>query len=378
LPVGVAILYRFVADRRRALLRTGVVVLALALAVVLLYPFLLQSPEKGGVAVDASGTLALSQHQIFLGLFNGRGFPVVWRSLEEYDPLLTAGALLGMLAALVSILVARGRVPREQAADLWIVLSYVLPYLLVIGLYQRTYQRFVLPLVPFLAILAAFGLWCTHAALRRRSRAAAVPVGVLNVLLVAAQIAWAYRLGAVRSAPDTVQQAAAWVVEHAGPGTDRVDVMPGIDLPLARTRASIDRETTQRTEQNLPWFRHLADPRRTPIDAPEYDLAWMDLVTAEARQRAHADAYAFARSLEGRYAIVTVWPNRFRPAMRAVREGLAGQYERVARFVPDAVDAGEDLPLLHQDDELPYTLPWALRVLRARATGPAIEVYRLR
>jgi hypothetical protein len=128
----------------------------------------------------------------------------------------------------------------------------------------------------------------------------------------------------------------------------------------------------------LPWFRHLADPRRTPIEAPEHDLAWMDLVTTDARRRAHADAYGFARALTGDYAVVTVWPARFRPAMHAVREGLIGQYERVARFAPDEPDVGEDLPLLHQDDSLPYTTPWALRILGARCTGPVVEIYRLR
>ncbi|MBL8862184.1 MAG: glycosyltransferase family 39 protein [Planctomycetes bacterium] len=376
--VGFAVLARVRADRWRAAAGALLITAVVAAFVAALYPFLFAEQARSGVAVDERGTLALSQHQVFLGLFNGRGFPVVWRSLEEYDPLLTVLSVLGMLAALVLILRGRSRLGPARAADLAVVLAYVLPYLVVIGLYQRTYQRFVLPLVPFLAVLAAFGLHATWRAASARSRWLGRAVAFLAVVACVAQFAWAFRLGAVRAAPDTIEQAARWIEEHVAPGTDRVDVMPGLDLPLSRTPASIERDAVLRDEQSTPWFRHLADPRRASIDAPAYDLALMDLIAHGARQRAHGDAYGFARSLTGRYAVVIAWPQRYRPALRAVREGLRGQFELVARFNPDDPDTGEDLPLAHQDDELPYTTPWALRILEARCVGPSVEIYRLR
>jgi len=51
--------------------------------------------------------------------------------------------------------------------------------------------------------------------------------------------------------------------------------------------------------------------------------------------------------------------------------------ERVARFSPDAVD-GCDAPLAWQDDEYGERVPWALRLLGARSTGPVIEVWKPR
>lgn len=374
-PIGIALILRWKKDGPRVLLGALALVIVVAAFVARLYPFLFEGHAKDGMAVDGEGTLALSRHQVFLGLFNGRGFEVVWKSLEEYDPLLTASAILGLVAAVIAIVVGRKRLGPERAADLAIVLAYVLPYLVVIGLYQRTYQRFALPLVPFLAILAAYGLFATSRVLGRRL---AWIAGSIAFALACAQFAWSHRLGTVRAAQDTIQQAAAWIAANSNAETDRIDVMPGLDLPLARTRASIERDERQKLEQNAPWSRHVCDPRTPPIDAPKYDIAWMDLVTPEARQNAHSEAYGFARALTGRYAVITAWPEGSRPALRAVREGLAGQYELVARFNADDPDVGEDVPLVHQDDELPYTTPWALRILGAKCVGPSVEIYRLR
>jgi transposase len=58
---------------------------------------------------------------------------------------------------------------------------------------------------------------------------------------------------------------------------------------------------------------------------------------------------------------------RLLPAL--IREAAAEQGELVARISPDGEDAGEDLPLVHQDDEYPYTTPWFWRVLGARGPG---------
>jgi hypothetical protein len=104
----------------------------------------------------------------------------------------------------------------------------------------------------------------------------------------------------------------------------------------------------------------------------------MPLFDDAVRLQVRTDPVGFVRTLGGRYAVVVVYPAKFRPALRSLREGLASQCERVARFSPDEPDVGEDLPLVHQDDELPYTTPWAWRILHARCVGPTVEIYRLR
>jgi hypothetical protein len=58
----------------------------------------------------------------------------------------------------------------EQRSDLWVVLAYVVPYVLVIGTYQHTFERFVMPLIPFVAIAAA---WSTSRLARALARPSA-------------------------------------------------------------------------------------------------------------------------------------------------------------------------------------------------------------
>jgi hypothetical protein len=278
------------------------------------------------------------------------------------------------------VTLARERVPlaRERALDAAVVLAYALPYLVVIGLYQRTYQRFVLPLVPFLAVLAAFGLYVAWRIAARASPRAGRVLAGFAIVVAGVELAWGWRLGQVRARPDTIELATGWLVEHAAPETDRIEVMPGLDLPLVRTPDSLAHDAFQKNEQSLPWFRHLSDPGTPAIAAPRYDLRWMSLFANEARQQAGADPIGFARSLDCRYAVLVVHPAAFRPALRLVREGLASQYPRVARFSPDDPDVGEDMPIVHQDDEMPYTTPWAWRILRAARVGPSVEIYAVR
>jgi len=377
-PIGIAVLLRWRVDRARILAGFLAILAITAAFVVWLYPFLFVGGDGDGVGVAADGTLGLSRHHVFLNLFNGRGFAVVWRTLIDYDPLLTAGALLGLAAAAVAPLVLREKLGPERARDLAIILAYALPYFVVIGLYQRTYQRFVLPLTPFLAILAAFGLWTAARAAGRASPRLGRAVAIFAFVLGAAELAWGWRLGTVRARVDTIQEATAWLAAHATPGVDVIDVMPGLDLPVVRTPESVARDSFQKNEQSLPWFRRLSDPSGARIDSPAYDLRWMPLFEDAVRRQVRTDPDGFVRSLEGRYAVVVVWPEGVRPALRILRDGLARQYERVARFSPDDPDVGEDMPLVHQDDEMPYTTPWAWRILSARCVGPTVEIYRLR
>jgi hypothetical protein len=398
-PIGLALILRWRADRARVLASALAILAIMAVFVVWLYPFLFAGAEHDGVGVDGAGVLALSRHKVFLELFNGRGFAVVWRSLVDYDPVLTGCAILGLAAAACAPFVLRGaplglrgaplalrRAPlalrgafgRERAFDLAVVLAYALPYFVVIGLYQRTYQRFALPLVPFLALLGAFGLFAAARTGGRIARPLGTVLGGFAALVGAVQFAWCWQLGTARSRTDTVQEAAAWIAAHARPDTDLIDVMPGLDLPLKRTEPSLQHGDFMREEQSLPWYRHLYRTPVASIEADAYDLRWMDLFSQEARFAARADARPFVSALTGRYAVIVSWPRGFRPAFFAVRQALTERGRCVARFSPDDPDVGDELPLAHQDDELPFTDPWAWRILRARCVGPSVEIYELR
>src|SRR5262249_50231585 len=125
----------------------------LALSVRWLYPFAFASGGGGRapeVAVRA-GRLNLFGHLIFLDQFRGAGFAKLFAALREYDPWISALGLLGLALAIPR------RLP-EKWRDLAVVLAFALPYALAAGLYARTYQRFAMPLVPYLCLLAAWAI----------------------------------------------------------------------------------------------------------------------------------------------------------------------------------------------------------------------------
>ena len=105
---------------------------------------------------------------MFLDQFDGRGFVNLARVLASFEPLLALCALAGVLAW------AFGR--RGLTRDALVVLAYVVPYTLVIGAYARTYERFVVQLLPFALVLRAVG---------PRVGAEAVESSVVTLLLTA-------------------------------------------------------------------------------------------------------------------------------------------------------------------------------------------------
>jgi hypothetical protein len=109
------------------------------------------------------------------------------------------------------------------------MLSYAIPYLVAIGLHERAQQRFVIPLVPFAALLATAGL----AGLVRivgGGRRAAQAVGLVALALPVAATAAYARL---HERPHTQQSASDWISANTDPG-ELVGVHLTYDLPLAR------------------------------------------------------------------------------------------------------------------------------------------------
>jgi hypothetical protein len=330
------------------------------LAVPLFYPFLM----AGDVARDDE-VFQLSGHLIFLDQFNGAGFPELARALWSYEP-----ALLGLAALAAATALAR-RGPSagdpERRRDAWVLLAFALPYLAVFGLYERTYERFLLPLLPYLALVAACGLW------RLPSRArAAVAVAALALPTCAT-----VQLVRSRAAPDTQARAAAWMAGHLSPADD-VLVTTKIDLPLVRVP---DRRTfggepaLGRAFFFAPWTRYQAELAREvgELDVPQWNLRWM-ASGLEHYAPIVADA---VHTQGGDYAVVEVYADRAHPLGTHVTEAFRAQGELLARFSPDADPHYSEHPLGYQDETTVRNPHFTLRILQARCSGPVIEIYRL-
>lgn len=372
---GAALLLRSGRARRTSLAWSVVTLALLAGSVLAFYPFLF-APSTGQDAAQLGledGQLKLSGHLVYLGIFDGGGAPTVVRTLLAYEPWIALLSLAGLLLGIQALWARRASVDRDRLADLAVVLAYVLPYTVAIALYARTYQRFVIPLVPFLVCLAAYAVVRATAPLARRGFARGA---ALVLLLLAPQVVLAGRVAWLRSRPDTAELAAEWVRENTRPG-ERVFVLPTFELPLFASRAAL--EANRRANDNLarPWSRYQLRLGPGARADPVLELYSIPLATPGLREAFEDDPESYLRGLNADWLVVEVYSEGRRPlVLNQVPPALPALAERVARFAP-LLDQRDDLPLTYQDDEYPRTAPWMLRALRAEALGPVIEIWRV-
>jgi hypothetical protein len=349
--------------------KLALVLVPIALAVPAFYPFL-QMGSGGNV-------LELGGHLIFLEQFNGRGFAALARALASYEPMLLALAAFGALA--LAFPGGRDRSQRSGArrADLAVALAFALPYVAVFGLYERTYERFALPLVPYLACLAAYAL----ARLAERipvSPARRPLAAALLALLALALPGYAcVRLAWIRSRPHTSEHAARWIAEHVDPRDAVLLFPPTLDLPIFRAPEGLVSAGRNAAElRHLPWARYQTLHPERPDDARVWRLRWMPLEAG--LERIAADPEGWLAGLGGDWAVIEVFAgNRVHPSGTRIREALRRRATRVARFSPDGRDDYSEHPLGYQDETSVPPPHFLRRVLQARGTGPVIEIYRL-
>lgn len=320
------------------------------------------------------GTLLLKGHQVFVGLFDGDGLPVVTRALWDYEPLLVSVALVGVVLALVRRWNHLPVLRDEKVDELKVVLTFGIAYFVVIALYERSYQRFVLPLVPLFAILAA---WTLSLGARRARVASRFGALAFAAPLLAAETFATWRLVELRAKPDTLTQAAEWVRTHAEP-TQTFVMLPGIDVPLATTDASRARDADYYNVLGYPWRVWNTRIGERGLPEPRFSIALMPLGGRDLRA-IRQDAAAYARSLTADFAIVEAYENYWRsPILKNIYDGIVLRGERVARFSPDGERENGGYPLSYQDDGIDEHFHWLTRTLRAEAVGPVVEIFRLR
>ena len=113
---------------------------------------------------------------------------------------------------------APGAARGAELHDRLVLLAYVVPYLFVLGVYGETYERFVLPVLPFFACFAAWGasVAVSRAGAWRAFGLALAALGWALPLVSSARLVW------LRTRPDTFELAARWVTENVQPETERV------------------------------------------------------------------------------------------------------------------------------------------------------------
>jgi hypothetical protein len=340
-------------------------------AVFAFYPFLFEG-QGPTATVDGEG-VRQAEHIVSLTQFYGRGFRVVAQVMWNYEP-----ALSVLLACALSVWIAtRGKGPASaERGELWVVLWFVLPYLLVIGLFERTYERFVIPLLPFFAIFAAWGLQRASQFVPRKL------VIAFAALALSVGAAATVKLAYLRSKPDTLGEVAQWIAALPEAATQRVYISPSpptFDVPLFRQAPGLLLNGHRPHLPLTPWTAWQARVPDELAPAPRYDLRWIPRPPG-----GRAEFGDHIASLAP--ALFVIEPHEkfnLQPMLVAMRDSLRAHGTRVARFSPDVDPETTELELFfhlsdHFNEEEDIDWPhFTWRLLRARAIGPVVEVWRV-
>lgn len=342
-------------DRRGVIRRVAMAAAVSAAVFFLLSPFLLVEPGTALRDIAANRQIVVDRAVEDLGYV---------ASAARYATLLlfdTVG-LPSALLSLAGLVIALRKDPRRA----WWLLAFAIPFLLFIaGTFPAS--RYLVPLVPFMAILAAIAV----AWLWQRQRLAAQ---VLLVTAVAVAGLDCLRTGAFIRQTDTRTLALDYIQSHIPSGTT-ILTQP-YSVPLEPT-AAVLQEAVARSGLVLPTKTRL-QIARDPYPAPAYRLIYLgrgmdvDKLYLPYEQLGGADPIAALRREHVAFLVLKRY-NEATPAMTTLLTALAGTGRRMAVFSPYAHAAGDNTswaePFLHNSD--------ARIAATLERPGPVVEIWRI-
>jgi hypothetical protein len=191
------------------------------------YPVLPHIDAKGVHLGGAGG------HELFFSQFNFHGLSAAAGWFFGHDPFLFVATLLGLVCAIPWLAHHGLDLIRGRHAPLAVALAYVLPYLALVCVTEEIYERFLLPLLPWCAILAAwawtpFLAWGRDRNLPRILTSFVRGVATLALFVPLVHVIQFARLSA---RPDTLEEAAAWIRANV-PVEDRLLGNPYFSPPI--------------------------------------------------------------------------------------------------------------------------------------------------
>jgi hypothetical protein len=254
-------------------------------------------------------------------------------------------------------------VTRREAREA-ILLAFAVPYLLVIVTWSSRFERYVIPLLPCLTLLAAAVVVRGAGWLSERRRVAwlrpSVVLAGVAVLLVAPGLARVAQYHRLLARPDTRVLGSEWVERHVPPGT-RIALEPfSLRLPVAREQL----QAGPGRVAHLPQLRPDAAPSGSPGAGDGYwverlDVYDLDRLLGDGVQYVVLSGFVYQRHRQAcdRHPA----PCRF-----------YGELETRSRLVFTASPGLEDARLTVGDIYSPLT-----RIRERQHPGPPIRIYRL-
>lgn len=358
----------------------GLASAALAAAVVIavaapFYPAWIQVDAEG-IRLAGSGG-----HRLDFSNFNGRGVSSAVGHLWAHDPVLLVTAVIGALAILIGSLRDEGGALHARARErsTWVFASYALPYALVLALNEETYDRFLLPLLPYCACAAAAGVLRIARAGRVLGARGEIALAVVLTALPAIPAALLARIDVAR---DTFEQTAAWLrdgwqsdARNSDPASGAIVTTAPLVLPVWTAPPPSDARPGTLSTGAWPWLHYQSILDRAASRGREYDLRMIPLdVVFRTGPDGDAELQRWLDGAAAQYAIVELSPRTVGwPMTWRLRELVQRRGELVWSAAGESDEWGKLGPLGYQGNR---AMP--VRLFFASALGPQLEVYRLR
>jgi hypothetical protein len=355
-------------ERRVRLVAVAGMVVAVVASLAIFWPFL-YGPAQTFAVAERTATNRFP-HLVRANMFDGSGFGIWLDALRGYDPVLLGAAAVGAAGALARLVRWR-RCPvltNDARRDLVVALAFALSCGLTFGVFGNSFERFFLPLYPYLGLLAALALRDVTAVLARLVPRARAAIGVaLAVAALALPTYAAARLVWLRSRPDTFTLAARFLANSDPSLSARTLMHPRAVIPVV---GRLDESGGELIDSSA-WLRYL---RRKPDGSVDPDLPAVLPFPEDLRRPAIGRSpkdLAELDALDGlRFtAAITILPPNA-ALQRALDRYLARNGERVWQVRHEEGDRYADDGYQERD--------MLAVVLAARVWGPHLAIYRHR
>ncbi|HZU39662.1 MAG TPA: glycosyltransferase family 39 protein, partial [Solirubrobacteraceae bacterium] len=325
------------------------------------YALLHFSEFQAGVSQQAS--LAAGSDPVKLGS-HGSG-------LAYYLWTLTWG--FGWVPALAALGGALLLLARRRIGMALVLIPAPIAFTIFMGDQQRFFGRWLMPIFPILAVLAAYGA-CELVRWLHRSRRVAAPIGgvVAAILLLAQGLTAVVHNDAVLSRPDTRNLTRAWMVRHVPAGA-RVVIEPLVPDEWASDigRSLPYTPTGERWWRFPTWLSNL-DPSGRPLPAGH-----LRYVVVDQYERALRPALLDQYVTTGYCWVVigSLQAGRAFAQPSAAPQAIA-YYTELARR---AVRVYHVSPFSAGAHPIPFSFDWSIDYYprQFRRPGPELSVYRL-
>jgi Dolichyl-phosphate-mannose-protein mannosyltransferase len=345
-------------DRREPSVRTlllpaSAACLAAAAGFLIANPYALLDVRTFHAGIARQQRLASGEELAKLGLTQRNG-------IVYYLWSLTWG--LGWIPALAALGGALDLLARKRRLAL-VLLPAPLLYVLFMGLQERYFGRWLLPILPIVILLAASGGMALARAVAGRAPRSAVPAAALVVVaLLAEGLVHSLHVDRVLARPDTRNSARAWLVAHVPAGT-RVVVEPAVP---ARWLAGTGWRVWNTARADVDDFgRPLPNGRTRFVKVDKYERTLRPALI----DRYLAQGYCWVVTASHQFGRAYAQPDAV-PRAIAYYAALDRRGTIAARFTP--YRDGADPPRFNFD----WSFDWY--PLAYARPGPLIVVHRLR